>query len=385
MSHLFEPLTLRSVTVANRIAVSPMCQYSSVDGYVTDWHLVHLGSRAVGGAGLVITEAMAVTPQGRITPHDLGIWSDDHIEPLARIVHFMSRQGSLVGIQLGHAGRKASTPAPWENRSVTLTEAEGGWPTVAPSAVAFDEGCIVPTALTEEGVQGIATAFAQAARRSLQAGFRVAEIHAAHGYLLHQFLSPLSNRRTDRYGGSFENRTRLLRDTVSAVRDVWPGHLPLLVRISVTDWVEGGWDLEQSLELVRQLQPLGVDLIDCSSGGSDPHARIPIGTGYQTPFAEQIRRETGSRTGAVGLITSPAQADHIIRSGQADLVLLGRELLRDPYWPLRAARELGQLVPWPAQYVRAAPAHTPAYQPIETEPTPRADPSQSPRPAGGLS
>jgi len=385
MSHLFEPLTLRSVTVANRIAVSPMCQYSSVDGYVTDWHLVHLGSRAVGGAGLVITEAMAVTPQGRITPHDLGIWSDDHIEPLARIVHFMSRQGSLVGIQLGHAGRKASIPAPWEHRSVTLTEAEGGWPTVAPSAVAFDEGCIVPTALTEEGVQGIATAFAQAARRSLQAGFRVAEIHAAHGYLLHQFLSPLSNRRTDRYGGSFENRTRLLRDTVSAVRDVWPGHLPLLVRISVTDWVEGGWDLEQSLELVRQLQPLGVDLIDCSSGGSDPHARIPIGTGYQTPFAEQIRRETGSRTGAVGLITSPAQADHIIRSGQADLVLLGRELLRDPYWPLRAARELGQLVPWPAQYVRAAPAHTPAYQPIETEPTPRADPSQSPRPAGGLS
>lgn len=385
MSHLFEPLALRSVTVANRIAVSPMCQYSSVDGYVTDWHLVHLGSRAVGGAGLVITEAMAVTPQGRITPHDLGIWSDDHIEPLARIVHFMSRQGSLVGIQLGHAGRKASTPAPWENRSVTLTEAEGGWPTVAPSAVAFDEGCIVPTALTEEGVQGIATAFAQAARRSLQAGFRVAEIHAAHGYLLHQFLSPLSNRRTDRYGGSFENRTRLLRDTVSAVRDVWPGHLPLLVRISVTDWVEGGWDLEQSLELVRQLQPLGVDLIDCSSGGSDPHARIPIGTGYQTPFAEQIRRETGSRTGAVGLITSPAQADHIIRSGQADLVLLGRELLRDPYWPLRAARELGQLVPWPAQYVRAAPAHTPAYQPIETEPTPRAAPSQSPRPAGGLS
>ena len=384
MSHLFEPLTLRSVTVANRIAVSPMCQYSSVDGYVTDWHLVHLGSRAVGGAGLVITEAMAVTPQGRITPHDLGIWSDDHIEPLARIVHFMSRQGSLVGIQLGHAGRKASTPAPWENRSVTLTEAEGGWPIVAPSAVAFDEGCIVPTALTEEGVQGIATAFAQAARRSLQAGFRVAEIHAAHGYLLHQFLSPLSNRRTDRYGGSFENRTRLLRDTVFAVRDVWPGHLPLLVRISVTDWVEGGWDLEQSLELVRQLQPLGVDLIDCSSGGSDPHARIPIGTGYQTPFAEQIRRETGSRTGAVGLITSPAQADHIIRSGQADLVLLGRELLRDPYWPLRAARELGQLVPWPAQYVRAAPAHTPAYQPIELEPTPRADPSQMPRPAGGL-
>jgi 2,4-dienoyl-CoA reductase-like NADH-dependent reductase (Old Yellow Enzyme family) len=273
----------------------------------------------------------------------------------------------VAGIQLAHAGRKASSAPPWENRSVTLTEAEGGWPIVAPSAVPFDDGCIVPAELDEEGIQAIAAAFVQAARRSLLAGFRVVEVHAAHGYLLHQFLSPLSNRRSDRYGGSFENRTRLLRDIVAAVRNVWPDHLPLLVRISATDWVEGGWDVDQSLELVRQLLPLGVDLIDCSSGGSAPHARIPLGPGYQTSFAEQIRRETGGLTGAVGLITSPAQADHIIRSGQADLVLLARELLRDPYWPLRAARELGHLVPWPAQYVRSAPAHTPAWLPGDPE------------------
>jgi len=367
MSHLFEQLTLRSITIPNRIAVSPMCQYSSVDGSANDWHLVHLGSRASGGAGLVLTEAAAVTPQGRISPQDLGIWSDDHIEPLARIVHFISQRGSVAGIQLAHAGRKASTSPPWENRSGTLAEAEGGWPIVSPSAVAFDDGCVVPTALTEEGIQEIAAAFVQAAQRSLQAGFRVAEVHAAHGYLLHQFLSPLSNRRTDRYGGSFENRTRLLREVVAAVRNIWPDHLPLFVRISATDWVEGGWDLEQSLELVRQLLPLGVDLIDCSSGGTSPHAKVPLGAGYQTRFAEQIRRETGSKTGAVGLITAPAQADHIIRSGQADLVLLARELLRDPYWSLRAAREIGQMTPWPAQYVRAAPVHTPAYLPDDTK------------------
>ncbi len=363
MTHLFEPLTLRSITLPNRVAVSPMCQYSSVDGYADDWHLVHLGSRAAGGAGLVMTEAAAVTAQGRISAQDLGIWDDGHIEFLARIVDFISRRGSVAGIQLAHAGRKASTPPPWENRSVTLTEAEGGWPIVAPSAVAFDEGCIVPAALSEEGIEAITAAFVQAAYRSLQAGFQVIEIHAAHGYLLHQFLSPLSNRRSDRYGGSLENRTRLLRDIVSAIRNVWPENLPLLVRISTTDWVEGGWDIEQSLALVRQLLPLGVDLIDCSSGGSAPHARIPLGPGYQTSYAEQIRRETGGRTGAVGLITAPAQADHIIRSGQADLVLLARELLRDPYWPLRAARELGHLTAWPAQYVRAAPPQTPAFLP----------------------
>jgi 2,4-dienoyl-CoA reductase-like NADH-dependent reductase (Old Yellow Enzyme family) len=363
MPHLFEPLALRSITLPNRIAVSPMCQYSSVDGFANDWHLVHLGSRAAGGAGLLLSEAAAVTPQGRISPNDLGIWSDDHIEPLERIVRFISQQGTVAGIQLAHAGRKASTSPPWVNRVATLSETEGGWPIVAPSAVAFDNGCVVPNELTEEGIKEIITAFTQGARRSFQAGFQVVEIHAAHGYLLHQFLSPLSNRRTDQYGGSFENRSRLLREIVTAVRVIWPENLPLLVRISSTDWVEGGWDIEQSLELVRQLLPLGVDLIDCSSGGSDPHARIPLGTGYQTRFAEQIRRETGGRTGAVGLITAPAQADHIIRSGQADLVLLARELLRDPHWPLRAARELGQITPWPAQYMRGAPPNTPARLP----------------------
>ncbi|MFZ2948376.1 MAG: NADH:flavin oxidoreductase/NADH oxidase [Desulfuromonadaceae bacterium] len=363
MSNLFEPLTLRSISLSNRIAVSPMCQYSSVDGFANDWHLVHYGSRAAGGAGLVLTEATAVTPQGRISPQDLGIWTESHIEFLARIVHFISQRGSVAGIQLAHAGRKASTPPPWENRSVTLSEAEGGWPIVAPSAIPFDAGCIIPTALTEDDIKNIATAFVAAAQRSFLAGFQVAEIHAAHGYLIHQFLSPLSNQRTDHYGGSFENRTRLLKNIVQSVRAVWPENLPLLVRISATDWVNGGWDVEQSVELVRQLLPLGVDLIDCSSGGSDPHARIPLGPGYQTGFSEQIRRQTGSKTGAVGLITAPAQADHIVRSGQADLVLLARELLRDPYWPHKAARELGQPAPWPAQYVRAAPAGTPAYLP----------------------
>lgn len=361
MSHLFEPLTLRSVTLHNRIAVSPMCQYSSMDGCANDWHLVHYGSRATGGAGLVLTEAAAVTPQGRISPRDLGIWSDDHIDFLARITRFIEQQGSVAGIQLAHAGRKAGTPPPWENRSVTLTVAEGGWPIVAPSAIPFDSGCIIPTALEEGQIAEITTAFTEAARRSLLAGFRIVEIHAAHGYLLHQFLSPLSNQRSDRYGGCFENRTRLLKDIVRSVRTVWPESLPLLVRISATDWVSGGWDVDQSVELVHQLLPMGVDLIDCSSGGSDPHARIPLGPGYQTGFSEQIRRATGGRTGAVGLITSPAQADHIVRSGQADLVLLARELLRDPHWPFRAARELGHVIPWPAQYVRAAPPHSPAY------------------------
>lgn len=363
MSHLFEPLTIRSLTLPNRIAVSPMCMYSSEDGFANDWHLVHLGSRAAGGAGLVLTEAAAVTPQGRISPQDLGIWRDEHIEFLARIVHFITQRGSTAGIQLAHAGRKASTPAPWEQRTATLSGTEGGWPIVAPSPIPFDEGCIVPQELSVAEIDAITAAFVDAARRSLLAGFQIAEIHAAHGYLLHQFLSPLSNQRTDQYGGSFENRTRLLRTVVTAVREVWPEHLPLWVRISATDWVDGGWDIEQSVELVRRLLPLGVDLIDCSSGGSAPHARIPLGAGYQTQFAERIRRETGGKTGSVGLITAPAQADHIIRSGQADLVLLARELLRDPYWPLRAARELGHQSPWPAQYVRAAPHNTPAYLP----------------------
>jgi len=365
MSHLFAPLNLRNVTIPNRITVSPMCQYSSIEGFANDWHLVHLGCRAVGGAGLVLTEATAVTPRGRFSPQDLGIWSDDHIEPLAHIVRFLEQRGSVAGIQLAHAGRKASTPPPWENRAGTLTEAEGGWRPVAPSAIPFDVGFNVPSVLTDDGISEIVANFVQAARRSHQAGFRVAEIHAAHGYLLHQFLSPLSNQRNDNYGGSFENRTRLVREIVTAVRNVWPDELPLLVRISVTDWVVGGWDLDQSFELVRQLGMLGVDLVDCSSGGTSPNAKFPLGAGYQTQFAEQIKRVTGIKTGAVGLITAPAQADHIIRTGQADLVLLARELLRDPYWPLRAARELRHLAPWPAQYLRAAPSDSPGYLPTK--------------------
>ena len=367
MSHLFEPLTMRGVTLPNRIAISPMCQYSSTDGFANDWHLVHLGSRAAGGAGLVFTEAAAVTAQGRISPQDLGIWSDDHVEQLSRITRFIAQRGSIPGIQLAHAGRKASTAPPWENREGTIGEAEGGWQTVAPSATPFDTGYGEPAALTVDGIREIVAAFVTAARRAHQAGFRVVELHAAHGYLLHQFLSPLSNRRTDSYGGSFENRTRLVREVVAAVRDVWPDELPLLLRVSATDWLDGGWDPDQTVELVRQLGPMGVDLIDCSSGGTSLHASIPLGPGYQTAFAERIRRETGSRTGAVGMITSPAQADHVIRTGQADLVLLARELLRDPYWPLRAARELGHLVPWPAQYQRAAPPNTPAYLPERHE------------------
>ncbi|UFS72510.1 NADH:flavin oxidoreductase/NADH oxidase [Geomonas sp. RF6] len=363
MPHLFEPLPLRSVTLPNRITVSPMCEYSSIDGFANDWHFVHLGSRAVGGAGLVMTEAAAVTPEGRISPQDLGVWRDEHMEVLGRIAHFIARRGSVPGVQIAHAGRKASTPPPWEGRNDTLGEDEGGWEIVAPSALAFDEESAVPRALTQEEISQAVAAFADAARRALHAGFRVVEIHAAHGYLIHQFLSPISNERTDSYGGSFENRTRLAREIVSAVRKVWPDELPLLMRVSCTDWFDGGWDLEQTVELVRQLGPLGVDLVDCSSGGTVPHAKIPIGPGYQTPFAEEIRRRTGMKTGAVGLITAPMQADHIVRTGQADIVLLARELLRDPYWPLKAARELRHVVAWPAQYLRAAPRDTPAYLP----------------------
>jgi 2,4-dienoyl-CoA reductase-like NADH-dependent reductase (Old Yellow Enzyme family) len=360
MPHLFDRLILREVSLGNRIAVSPMCQYSCVDGLPSDWHLTHLGSRAVGGAGLVLTEASAVVPEGRISPQDLGIWSDDHIEPFVRITRFIHEQGSVAGIQLAHAGRKASTYRPSENRQGAMPTAEGGWQPVAPSPMVFDQGYAVPEALTEDGIHAVIRGFADAAGRARQAGFRVVEIHAAHGYLLHQFLSPFSNKRTDHYGGSFENRTRLVREVAAAIREKWPERFPLLIRISATDWAEGGWDIEQSVELVRQLRPLGVDLIDCSSGGSVPSARMPIGPGYQTPFAERLRRETGVATGAVGMITSPAQADHIIRTGQADLVLLARELLRDPYWPLRAARELGQKFSWPVQYLRAAPDGSPA-------------------------
>ncbi len=355
MPGLFDPLSLRSLTLRNRIIVSPMCQYSSTDGFATDWHLVHLGTRAVGGAALVFTEATAVTPEGRISPQDLGIWKDDQVEPLARIVHFVHQQGALAGMQLAHAGRKASTRRPWGGHG-TVPESEGGWPRVlAPTAEPFADGYPKPLALEEREIQEMVRAYAAAARRACAAGFRVIEVHAAHGYLLHQFLSPLSNRRTDRYGGSFENRTRLVREVLTAVRGAWPEELPLLVRISATDWVEGGWDLEQSVELARALKQLGVDLVDCSSGGSVPNAKVPVGPGYQTGFAERIRREAGIATGAVGLITDPVQAEHIIRTEQADVVILAREMLRDPYWPLRAARELGRPMSWPVQYLRAAP------------------------------
>ncbi len=353
--HLFAPLQVRDVVYRNRIAVSPMCQYSSVDGYANDWHFIHLGSRAVGGAGLVITEAAAVEARGRISPQDLGIWSDDHVAQLARITQFIQEQGSVAGIQLAHAGRKASTYRPWEGVG-NVSEHHGGWqPIIAPSPIPFRDGDLVPQALDAAGIQGVIQAFADAARRSLAASFRVIELHAAHGYLLHQFLSPLSNERTDQYGGSFFNRTRLLREVVQAVRQQWPECYPLFLRISATDWLEGGWDIEQSIELVRQLQPLSVDLVDCSSGAIIPGVSIPTGPGYQTQFAERLRRETGILTGAVGMITAPQQADHIIRTGQADIVLLARELLRDPYWPLRAAAELGQAGDWPPQYVRAKP------------------------------
>ncbi len=353
MPHLFEPLPLRDVTLRNRIAVSPMCEYSSIDGMANDWHFVHLGSRAVGGAGLVLTEAAAVSPEGRISPDDLGIWSDAHIEPLARIVRFVRSQGSRVGIQLAHAGRKASTPAPWKGRG-RIELADGGWQPLAPSAIPFAPDYHTPTAMTRDDIRRAIDDFVAAAQRAVSAGFEVVELHAAHGYLAHEFLSPLSNQRDDQYGGSFGNRIRFTLEMVTAVRAVWPERLPLLVRISATDWADGGWTLDESVELARLLKKEGVDLIDCSSGGLVPYAKIPVGPGYQVPFAERIR-ESGISTGAVGMITTPAQADAIVRNGQADLVLLAREFLRDPYWPLHAAEALGVTAEWPPQYLRAAP------------------------------
>jgi 2,4-dienoyl-CoA reductase-like NADH-dependent reductase (Old Yellow Enzyme family) len=355
MAHLFDPLKIRDLSFSNRVFVSPMCEYSSTDGFVNDWHLVHLGSRAVGGAGLVLTEATAVLPDARISPQDLGIWKDAHIEGLSRIARFIHEQGSVAGMQLAHAGRKANTWRPWDGNG-EIPESAGGWKNVvAPSAVRFADSYPMPQALTLEGIREVVDAFASAAQRAWVAGIRVIEIHAAHGYLLHEFLSPLSNQRTDAYGGSFENRTRMLRETIAAVRKVWPERAPLFVRISSTDWIEGGWDIRQSVELARQIKPLGVDLIDCSSGGNSPNTKIPVGPAYQTPFAEQIRREANILTGAVGMITTPAQAEGIISDGKADAVIMAREFLRDPYWPLRAARELGQPASWPVQYLRAAP------------------------------
>ncbi|HEX6161900.1 MAG TPA: NADH:flavin oxidoreductase/NADH oxidase [Vicinamibacterales bacterium] len=373
MAHLFDPLAIRGVTFPNRVFVSPMCEYSSRDGFANDWHFVHLGTRAVGGAGLVFTEATAVTPEGRISPEDLGIWKDDHVEMLARIARFVHEQGSVSGMQLAHAGRKGSTYRPWSGNGA-VSEADGGWQNVlAPTAIAFADNYPQPREMSTSDIVATTTAFAAAAARAHAAGFRVIEIHAAHGYLIHEFLSPLSNKRTDDYGGSFDNRTRLLRDIAAAIRKVWPEALPLFARISATDWTDGGWDVEQSIELARQLKPLGVDFIDCSSGGNAAAAKIPIGAGYQTPFAERIRREARILTGAVGMITSPTQAEHIVGSGQADAVLIARELLRDPYFPMRAARELGQEMTWPAQYLRAGPHGAKPRQPIFSAAADRTD------------
>ncbi len=354
MTNLFTPLSIRGVTLRNRIAVSPMCEYSSVNGFANDWHLVHLGSRAVGGAGLVMTEATAVTADGRISPQDLGIYLDDHVPALSRITRFVAEHGAVPGIQLAHAGRKASTARPWDGGKPVDSE-HGGWqPIHGPSALPFAEGYAVPDALDADGVRRVIDAFVCGAQRAQAAGFRVIEIHAAHGYLLQEFLSPLSNRRTDAYGGSLENRCRLVYEVVHAVRRVW--NLPLFVRISASEWTEGGWTIDDSVALARGLAPIGVDLIDCSSGGNVAKATIPIGPGYQVPFAEQVRRDAGIATGAVGMITNATQADTIIRTGQADLVFLAREMLRDPYWPLHAAHALGHEGHWPAQYLRAKPA-----------------------------
>jgi 2,4-dienoyl-CoA reductase-like NADH-dependent reductase (Old Yellow Enzyme family) len=350
---LFSPLALRSVTLRNRIGMSPMCQYSAVDGRVGDWHVVHYGARAVGGVGLVIVEASGVEARGRISPADAGIWEDAQVEPLARVARVVAENGAVPGVQLAHAGRKASVRAPWDGGGAPLLPGDGGWVPVAPSAVPFAEGHATPDALTEDGIARVVEAFAAAARRALAAGFQVVEIHAAHGYLLHEFLSPLSNRRTDRYGGSFENRTRIVREVVEAVRRAWPDRLPLLLRVSCSEWTDGGFDLPQAIELGRMVRERGVDLVDCSSGGNVATARVPAGPGYQVPFAEAIRRDAGIATAAVGMITSPAQAETIVRTGQADLVLLARELLRDPSFPLRASRELGADGPWPRQYLRA--------------------------------
>ncbi len=352
-ANLFSPLVLRDVHLRNRIGVSPMCEYSSVDGFANDWHLVHLGSRAVGGAALVLTEATAVTADGRISPQDLGIWKDEHIEMLARIFRFIEKQGAVPGMQLAHAGRKASTSPPWEGGK-PVSENDGGWrPIHAPSALPFDEGSIRPREMTLDHIADVVRAFADAAVRAQTAGAKVIELHAAHGYLLHEFLSPLSNHRSDNYGGSFENRIRLTRETVEAVRRVWPDRLPLFVRISATDWIAGGWDVEQSVELAKVLKPLGVDLFDCSTGGAAPGAKIPIALGYQVPFSERIRHDAKIPTAAVGLITEAKQANEIIANGRADLIFLARQFLRDPYWALHAAIELGAEVQAPVQYGRA--------------------------------
>ena len=352
MSVLFSEFKLRDVTFRNRVFVSPMCQYSCEDGVPNDWHLVHLGSRAVGGAGLVLTEATAVSPEGRISPDDAGLWSDAQVAAWARIAAFVAEQRAVPGIQLAHAGRKASTPAPWRG-SDALAPGSGGWQPLAPSPIRFDAASALPREMTAADIEEVRREFAAAAVRALAAGFRALELHMAHGYLAHEFLSPLSNARTDAYGGSLQNRMRFALEVVESVRATWPAGLPLLVRISATDWAEGGWTAGDSVEFARALKSAGVDMVDCSSGGLVPHARVPVGPGYQTPFAARVRAEAGIATGAVGMITEPAQAEQIVATGQADAVLLARQMLREPYWPLRAARELGADASWPVQYGRA--------------------------------
>ncbi len=350
---LFDPLRLRDVTLRNRLGVSPMCQYSAEEGRAADWHLVHYGGLAQGGAGLVICEATAVEARGRISAADLGLWEDGQVEPLARVARFVAAQGAVPAVQLAQAGRKASVRPPWLASGAPLPAGEGGWSTVGPSPLPFAEGHQEPAAIEEADYAALPGRFAAAARRALAAGFQAVEVHAAHGYLLHQHLSPLANRREDRWGGSFENRTRLCREVVAAVRQAWPERLPVLVRLSATDWAEGGWTPEETVALARELAGLGVDLVDCSSGGLVPWAKVALGPGYQVPFSERVRREAGVATAAVGLLTTPAQAEAVVAGGQADLVLLGRELLRDPRFPLRAAAALGVEGPWPRQYLRA--------------------------------
>ena len=354
MSKLFSILRLRDIEFKNRIFVSPMCQYSSEEGMPTDWHLVHLGSRAVGGAALVMVEATAVSPEGRISPWDSGIWSDQHARALARISSFLKAQGALPGIQLAHAGRKASIDVPWRGDK-PVGEEKGGWQPMAPSPLPFNKLSPIPREMTLDEIAGVVSQFAAAAQRALEAGFEVLELHMAHGYLAHEFLSPLANQRRDKFGGSLENRIRFPLEIARKVREIWPAQCPLFVRISCTDWAEGGWDLAQSIPFCHRLKEIGVDLIDCSSGALIADAKIPAGPGFQTPFAAAIRKEVGIATGAVGLITEPAQAEQIVATGQADAVFLAREMLRDPYWPFKAAKALRVDVPWPVQYERAKP------------------------------
>lgn len=352
MSKLFAPLTIKSITFKNRIAVSPMCEYSSIDGFANDWHLVHLGSRAVGGAALVIQEATAVSPEGRISPDDVGLWKDEHINKLTQITGFIHRQGSIAGIQLAHAGRKASTSSPWKGNK-HIAHQDGGWQTVSSANIPFHDGDEAPLPLTGNGISKVIDDFKQAAVRAVKAGYRVLEIHGAHGYLIHQFLSPLVNLRGDEYGGSFDNRIRLLLNITNAVKEVWPAEYPLFVRLSCTDWAPGGWDIEQTIKLAAILKTKGVDLIDCSSGGAVRHQKIAVGPGYQVAFAEQVKKEAGILTGAVGLITEAQQAEDILLNGQADMILLARQMLRDPYFPLHAAKALNDNIAWPVQYERA--------------------------------